>query len=130
MSRYVRGLPFLFSYFLFHGSRVWTLLTRTRGFPWTPCTGPRYFRLFHTEISIHGPALYLNLFLHGPVLYPNLLHTDPQVRTLLLWTRGFPRTLCTGLGYFRVVSGYFWVFIHGNYRQIHINPLQSIYSFY
>ena len=119
----VKGLPFLFSYFLFHGSRVRTLLTWTRGFPWTPCTDPRYFRLFHMANSIHGPALYLNLFLHGPALYPNLLHTDPRVQTLLLWTRGFPRTLCMGPGYFRV-------FIHGNYRQIHINPLQSIYSFY
>src|SRR6202040_3739716 len=114
---------FLFSYFLFHGSWVQTLLTRTLGFPWTPCTGPRYFRLFHTEISIHGPTLHLNLFLHGPVLYPNLLHMDPWVRTLLLRTREFLRTLSTGPGYFRV-------FIHGNYRQIHINPLQSIYSLY
>src|ERR1700723_3113967 len=78
----VRGLPFLFSYFLFHGSRVRTLLTRTREFPWTQCTGPHYLKLFHTEISIHGPALHLNLFLHGPVLYQNLLHTDPQVQTL------------------------------------------------
>src|ERR1700720_4035417 len=96
----VRGLPFLFSYLLFHGPRVRTLLTRTRGFPWTPCTGPHYFRLFHTEISIHGPALHLNLFLCGPALYQNLLHTDLQVRTLLL------RTLSMGLGYFRVIFGF------------------------
>src|ERR1700723_2241431 len=89
MSRYVRGLPFLFSYFLFHRSRVRTLLTRTRGFPWTPCMGPRYFRLFHMEISIHGPALHLNLFLHGPALYPNLLHTDPRVRVISGLFSGF-----------------------------------------
>src|ERR1700720_641906 len=98
------GLPFLFSYFLFHGSRVRTLLTRTRGFPWTQ--GPHYLRLFHTEISIHGPALHLNLFLHGPALYTNPLHMDPRVRTLLLRTRGFLRTLSTGPGYFRVIFGF------------------------
>src|SRR6202041_397183 len=103
----VRGLPFLISYFLFHGSRVRTLLTRTRGFPWTRCTGPRYLRLLHTEISIHGPMLHLNLFLRGPVLYQNLLHTDPPVRTLLTRTRGFLRTLSTGPGYLRVISGLF-----------------------
>src|SRR3984957_5802954 len=99
----VRGLPFLLSYFLFHGSRVRTLLTWTRGFPWTPRTGPSYLRLFPTEISIPGPVLHLNLFLRGPALYQNLLHTDPQVRTLLTRTRGFLRTLSTGPGYFRVI---------------------------
>src|ERR1700720_2381784 len=102
----VRGLPFFISYFLFHRSRVRTLLTRTRGFPWTRCTGPRYLRLFHTEISIHGPVLHLNLFLCGPALYQNLLHTDPPVRTLLTRTRGFLWTLSTGPGYLRVIFGF------------------------
>src|ERR1700720_1407821 len=100
------GLPFLISYFLFHGSRVRTLLTRTCGFPWTRCTGPHYLRPLHTEISIHGPVLHLNLFLRGPALYQNLLHTNPRVRTLLTRTRGFLRTLSTGPGYFRVIFGF------------------------
>src|ERR1700720_5023856 len=81
-------------------------ISRTRGFPWTRCTGPRYLRLLHTEISIHGPVLHLNLFLRGPALYQNLLHTDPPVQTLLTRTRGFLWTLSTGPGYLRVIFGF------------------------
>src|ERR1700722_453749 len=102
----VRGLPFLISYFLFHGPRVRTLLTRTREFPQTRCTGPCYLRPLHTEISIHGSVLHLNLFLRGPALYQNFLHMDPPVRTLLTRTRGFMRTLSTGPGYLRVIFGF------------------------
>ena len=62
----VRELPLDFQ---FTDPWVQTSFLQTRGFPWTLCTGPHYFRLFYMGISVHGPAIYLNL-LHMDLCIP------------------------------------------------------------
>ena len=67
---------------------VRTPLMWTHGFTWTSCMGLGYFKLFYIEISIHGPALYLNL-----------LHTDPHYTQIsYTWIPG------SGLHYCRPVD--------------------------
>ena len=86
--------------------------------------------------TVYGSALFETIS-HGN-LYTRARATPEPLST---WTRAIPKSLTHGSsGPDSIIAdpehgsglfpGYFRVFIPGNYRQIHINPLQSIYSFY